>query len=474
MALKDLANGTPKGHKFALRDLPKGHKVLKYGHPIGVLTKDVKKGEHIHSHNMQTGLGDILDYRYEPEAISLESQEPQTFMGYRRKTGRVGTRNELWIIPTVGCINALGAEIQDQLREILRSSDDPRKKALANHVFAFEHPYGCSQLGDDLHYTQKALAGLITHPNAGGSLVLALGCENNILEEQLAALPPHDPERIRSLRCQAVENEIEEAVRLGMELIEQMIKDEREACPSSELIVGLKCGGSDGFSGLSANPLLGYFSDMLTAQGGSTILTEVPEMFGAETILMNRAKDEKTFEKIVKLINDFKAYFMRHDEPIYENPSPGNKAGGITTLEEKSLGCTQKSGTSPVVDVLSYGEPLTEKGLNLLQSPGNDLVSSTALAISGAQIVLFTTGRGTPFACPVPTVKVVSSNSELAKRKPHWIDFDAGSLLHGHSMEDVVKAFWQLILDIASGKTEAKAEALSRREIAIFKDGVTL
>lgn len=473
VALKDLPTGIAKGHKYALRDLPQGHRVRKYGHTIGILQEDVKQGEHIHEHNMKTSLGEILDYDYQPIKVDFVPQEPRTFMGYRRKNGRVGVRNELWIVPTVGCINALCSEIQELVRAELRNSEDPRRQAFADSVFAFEHPYGCSQLGDDLKYTQRALGGLITHPNAGGTLVIALGCENNILVDQMAALPEHDPERVRSLHSQSVDDEVAEAIRLSLELIDLMVEDEREECPASDLIVGLKCGGSDGFSGLSANPLLGEFSDVLVAQGGSTILTEVPEMFGAETILMNRAKDEATFLKTVDLINDFKRYFMSYDEPIYENPSPGNKEGGITTLEEKSLGCTQKSGSSTVMGVLDYGEPLKEQGLNLLQGPGNDLVSSTAMAVSGAQIVLFTTGRGTPFACPVPTIKI-STNSDLARRKEHWIDFDAGPLLQGVPMDELREEFMDLVLDVASGVKTAKSEAMHRRGLAIFKDGVTL
>ncbi|MBQ8696507.1 MAG: altronate dehydratase [Clostridia bacterium] len=446
--------GERPGHKYALFDIKAGEQIVKYGYPIGVATADIKKGEWVHSHNLKTGLGEILDYTYEPIPTPTEKDE-DTFIGYLRADGRVGIRNDIWIIPTVGCINDIAKEL-----------------SRLTGAIAFPHPYGCSQLGEDHANTGKLLSALARHPNAGGVLVLGLGCENSRIETLMPYLEGYDPERVLFLEAQKVEDEISEGIALIEKLKERAAKDEHTPVPMSKLVVGLKCGGSDGFSGITANPLVGDFSDMLIGMGGSTLLTEVPEMFGAETILMNRCKDEATFRKTVNMINSFKAYFTAHGEPIYENPSPGNKDGGITTLEEKSLGCTQKSGSSAVVDVLGYAERIREPGLNLVYAPGNDLVAATALAAAGANIVLFTTGRGTPFGCPVPTVKI-STNSDLAKRKSRWIDFNAGVLLEGKNKTETAKELYDLVKDIANGK-QAKNEESGYQEIAIFKTGVTL
>lgn len=456
-----------KGHKVALRDIEAGENVVKYGFPIGYTISPVSAGAWIHTHNLKTNLGELLDYRYEPAALRDQGtvSSCRTFAGYRRSDGRVGVRNEVWIIPTVGCVNRT-AEL------LAKGAHDKAVAAGLEGVFQFTHPYGCSQLGDDHRTTRQILLDLVNHPNAGGVLVLGLGCENNTIPEFKAALGEYDPRRVKFLATQEVDDEIGAANRLLHDLIEYACQCTRSDCPASELAVGLKCGGSDGFSGITANPLVGAFSDLLISCGGTTVLTEVPEMFGAETILMNRAKDEAVFNKTVKLINDFKQYFQSYNQPVYENPSPGNKKGGISTLEDKSLGCTQKGGTSVVVDVLSYGEQVHTKGLNLLQGPGNDAVACTALAAAGCQIVLFTTGRGTPLGTAVPTVKI-STNSELFSRKQHWIDFDAGVLLAGKAMTEVKEEFFDFIIAVASGK-KTKAEQMGFREIAIFKNGVTL
>ena len=447
--------GDKAGHKFALRDIKRGEQIIKYGYPIGRASEDIKSGEWVHTHNLKTGLGDIINYTYSP-VPTPDAKVSDTFFGYERKDGRVGVRNELWIIPTVGCVCDVAREI-----------------ASRTGAYAFTHPYGCSQLSDDHENTKKILADLIRHPNAGGVLVLGLGCENNRISELKKLLCGYDEERIRFLEAQSVNDEIAEGVKIIGELKEIAARDTRTEQPLSKLVIGLKCGGSDGFSGITANPLVGRFSDKLTACGGSTILTEVPEMFGAETILMNRCIDKATFDKTVGMINSFKNYYKANGQPIYENPSPGNKDGGISTLEEKSLGCTQKSGDAAVVDVLSYGERVSKSGLNLLYSPGNDLVAATALSAGGAQIVLFTTGRGTPFGAPVPTVKV-STNSLLAKKKSAWIDFDAGVLLNGADMEEVSNDFYKTVKQIANGEKLAKNELNGYREISIFKTGVTL
>ncbi|GGC84070.1 altronate dehydratase [Thalassobacillus devorans] len=463
----ELLSDVPKGHKVALSRLDKGDHVIKYGFPIGHVTAPIQQGEWVHTENTKTNLEGVQEYQYQPKFEDNPYPfEGRTFQGFKRKNGEVGVRNELWIVPTVGCVNGIAERIikifQSEVGDI----------APFDNIQVLKHNYGCSQLGDDHVNTRTILTNAVKHPNAGGILVMGLGCENNNIKEFEASLGDYDEERVKFLLSQEVSNEIEEGVKLLHQIYEAAREDKREEVPLAELKVGLKCGGSDGFSGITANPLLGRFSDYLVAQKGTTVLTEVPEMFGAETILMERARDEEVFEKTVSLINDFKQYFIQHDQPIYENPSPGNKDGGITTLEDKSLGCTQKAGTSVVTDVLKYGETLSTKGLNLLSSPGNDLVASTALGAAGCQIVLFTTGRGTPFGSFVPTMKI-STNSELYQNKPHWIDFNAGSLIEGESPDKVLRDFINYIIAVASGEP-VNNEKNDFREIAIFKSGVTL
>ncbi len=454
----------PAGHKFALADLAEGVPVIKYGFSIGNTTAAVKKGEWIHTHNLKTGLGDLLEYSYEPDSIEEKFTEDATFMGYRRKDGRAGVRNEIWIIPTVGCVNNVASRIAELSKGLVRENIEA--------VCAFPHPYGCSQMGDDQEHTRQILANLINHPNAGGVLVLGLGCENSNIDVLKGYLGEIDSDRVKFLVAQESDDEIAEGVGIVKGLAEYTAQFQREPISVSELVIGMKCGGSDGLSGITANPAVGRFSDILISKKGTTILTEVPEMFGAETILMNRCANEALFDKTVDLINDFKNYFKRHNQTIYENPSPGNKKGGISTLEDKSLGCTQKSGSAVVKGVLAYGETVSTPGLNLLSAPGNDLVAATALAASGAHIVLFTTGRGTPFACPVPTVKI-SSNSRLAGKKDNWIDFDAGVVAEGESLDAAGQRLFDEVVAVASGR-KVKSELAGFHDMAIFKQGVTL
>lgn len=459
-----LKNDIPAGHKIAIKDIQKGENIIKYGQSIGHAIFDIQKGEHIHTHNTESNLSGIKEYTYSPDFKEIKSEIPKTFMGYRRPDGKVGIRNEIWIIPTVGCVNSIVKEIENRAQKFKTESIDG--------IYSYNHPYGCSQLGGDMQNTLKYLAGLINHPNAFAVLVIGLGCENGNIDQLKKVLGNYDESRVKFLVAQDCEDEIGEGVSIIKELTLKADKCKRETCSVSDLVIGLKCGGSDGFSGITANPLLGSLSDRIIAQGGSAILTEVPEMFGAETILMNRCRTKDVFDKTVDLINNFKKYFMRYGEKVDENPSPGNKEGGITTLEDKALGCTQKCGTASVEDVLNYGEPVKKKGLLLLQAPGNDLVASNALAASGAQIILFTTGRGTPFGCPVPTVKV-SSNTKLYEKKKTWIDFNAGVLLEDMKMPELTEEFFDFILDVCSGKT-VKSEKLDKTGLAIFKDGVTL
>jgi altronate hydrolase len=461
-----LAEDIPAGHKLALAPLAEGDAVRKYGFVIGEATQPVAAGTWVHSHNLRTRLSGTLEYAYDPVARngSTPTQVP-TFMGYRRANGRIGTRNEVWIVNTVGCVNTAAERIARIASE--------RFAGRVDGVHAFSHPYGCSQLGDDLRNTQKVLAGLLRHPNAGGVLVLGLGCENNQMDELLTLAGDVDRERLRFFNTQDVVDEVEEGVDAVAELVARMEDDARVECSASELVIGHKCGGSDGFSGITANPLVGRIADRLTAMGGGVILTEVPEMFGAEQVLMNRAADEGVFGDVVAMVNDFKEYFIRHGQPVYENPSPGNKAGGLTTLEEKSLGAIQKGGAATVSRVLRYGEPASTGGLSLLEAPGNDGVSSTAMVASGATVLLFTTGRGTPLGFPVPTIKI-SSNSHIAEKKPHWIDFNAGALLDGGAtMDGLADDLFARVLAVASGE-QTNNEKHGYREIAIWKEGVTL
>lgn len=436
-------NKIAAGHKIALSDIKKDEPIIKYGFSIGRAKTDIKKGEHVHCHNIYSDMKKIDSYSYLPDFKELPKASPRKFMGYKRKNGKVGIRNEIWIIPTVGCVNAVAKAIEEESREFKTDNIDG--------IFSYSHPYGCSQLGGDQLNTQKFLCGLINHPNAAGVLVVSLGCENNNLDEMKKVLGDYDGMRVKFLVCQEVEDEIAQAKKLVKELCDYADSFKRTECDVSELCIGLKCGGSDGFSGITANPLVGRISDKLISLGGAAILTEVPEMFGAETILFNRCRTKSVFEKAVKLINNFKDYFAFYGEPIDENPSPGNKAGGISTLADKALGCTQKGGNAPVEDVLEYGELVNKKGLSLLNAPGNDLVAACALAASGAHIVLFTTGRGTPFGCPIPTVKI-SSNSDLFKRKQKWIDYNAGAVLEKTSFETCTNDLFDLIISIAEGK----------------------
>ena len=435
------------GHKYALRDIAAGEDVVKYGMPIGHATKAIAKGEHVHVDNLATNLGEVLEYSYEPEFTDLKRVEPPTMKAYRHADGRVGVRNDIWVVPLVGCVNRLAERLAQSCGGV-----------------ALTHPYGCSQLGQDHETTANLLARLCRHPNAGGVLVVSLGCENNTLESFRERLGDVSGLNIRFMRAQDPGDEYARGLELIAELDAARPK-ERVEVPVSELVVGLKCGGSDGFSGLTANPLVGRFSDWLAARGGSTLLTEVPEMFGAETLLMKRCRTREVFDRCVRMIDDFKGYYAAHKQPCYENPSPGNKAGGITTLEDKSLGCVQKGGSAPVEDVLGYGEAVRRRGLTLVTGPGNDLVASTVLAAAGAHLILFTTGRGTPFGCVVPTMKI-ASNDALAAAKPNWIDWNAMSAPD-------VDAFARKVVAVASGEP-AKNELAGDRGIAIFKDGVTL
>jgi altronate hydrolase len=454
----------PAGHKVALRPIAAGEEVRKYGWPIGRATAAIRPGEHVHTHNLATALTEHEDYAFEPQSPEPLPPTAATFMGYRRKDGRVGTRNEIWILCTVGCVARTAQRIAAEATR--------RFEGRVDGVHALTHPFGCSQLGGDLDATRAMTAALASHPNAGGVLFLGLGCESNQLSDLLASAPNLDRERVRAFTAQEMEDELEAGLGAVEELVAIAEKDRRETCPVSDLVLGVKCGGSDGFSGLTANPLVGRIADKVCGGGGTAILTEIPEIFGAERLLMARATDEAVFRGLGEIVNDFKAYFTGHGEAVSENPSPGNIAGGITTLEEKSLGAVQKAGRGPVTEVIRYAEQAHRPGVVLLEAPGNDAVSSTALTAAGATVILFTTGRGTPLGFPAPTLKI-ASNSGLAQRKPHWIDFDAGRLATGDPPDAAADRLMDLVLATASGRP-TRAEDNGEREIALWKRGVTL
>lgn len=453
-----------RGHKIALRDIAEGDPVIKYGNVIAVATKNVKAGDWVHTHNVRTNLSESDTYTYEHVESKLPEIQERTFQGYLRQDGRAAIRNELWIIPTVGCVNSVAGELAKQNQHLVAGSIEG--------LYSFPHPFGCSQLGGDHEQTKKLLTALVRHPNAGGVLVLGLGCENLTMSQFQEELGSWDPARVKFLVCQNVEDELAEGGRLLAELAEYAGSFQREEISASKLVIGMKCGGSDGLSGITANPTVGRFSDYMVSIGGSTVLTEVPEMFGAESILFNRCQSREVFDKAVSMVNDFKAYFVEHGQVVYENPSPGNKAGGITTLEDKSCGCVQKGGHAQIVDVLRYAEPVTKRGLNLLSGPGNDLVSATNLTAAGAHMILFTTGRGTPFGAPAPTVKI-STNTALAEKKSGWIDFNAGTVAEGEPLNDAGLRLLDFVLSVASGE-RTQTEKKGYREISIFKDGVVL
>ena len=460
-ALEDIG----RGHKIALSDIAEGSAVTKYGNTIAAATRAITKGEWVHTHNVKTELSEEAEYCYDHKVYDLPEVAPRTFMGYRRADGRAAIRNEIWIIPIVGCVNGIAKQLVEENQDLVSGSIDG--------LYYFPHPFGCSQLGDDLAQTKKLLTALVKHPNAGAVLCLGLGCENLVLDMFKEALGEYDSDRVKFLICQEVPDELEAGSAILKELADYAGTFRREEIPASELVIGMKCGGSDGLSGITANPTVGRFSDRLIALGGSTVLTEVPEMFGAENILFSRCENEEVFEKAVKMFNDFKKYFTDHGQVVYENPSPGNKAGGITTLEDKSCGCVQKGGSAQIVDVLSYAEPVTKKGLNVLSGPGNDLVSATDLTAAGAHMILFTTGRGTPFGAPAPTVKI-STNTALFEKKSSWIDFNAGTVADGkETLDEAGDRLLDYVLRVASGEL-TQTEKHGIREISIFKDGVVL
>ena len=460
----------PFGHKIALFHIKQGENIIKYGYPIGHATMDIPAGTHVHTHNLRTNLAGQVSYTYTPDTspCTAPKTDSEYFQGYVRKNGKAGTRNELWIIPTVGCVNKtaeqIAARAKAKLAHLLGNGIDD--------IIASTHPYGCSQMGDDQTHTQRLLAGLARHPNAAGVLVLSLGCENNNLENFTKFLGDFDTETTRFITTQDCRDELELGVEYICQLAETAKTQKRRPVHVSNLTIGFKCGGSDAFSGITANPLCGRITNIITNLGGSAILTEVPEMFGAETILLNRACDKQVFDKAAGMVNGYKKYFETHGQVVYENPSPGNKEGGITTLEEKSLGCIQKGGRAIVNDVLDYAAPLSRKGLNLLDGPGNDIVSTSNLAAAGAQIIVFTTGRGTPLGAPVPTIKL-STNANLTQAKPNWIDFCASPVLSNPDFDALSADFYSYIIEVASGR-KTKNEENGYKEIAIFKNGVTL
>lgn len=469
------AADVPFGHKIALKPIQAGEPVIKYGYSLGVAKQAIAPGEWVHSHNLASALASELKRGgYKPAELAsanASKEAGRTFDGFRRPDGAVGIRNEVWIINTVGCVNNTAARIADAARARIAG-----KFPTVDGIYTLSHPFGCSQLGGDLEYTQKILAALVRHPNAGAVLILGLGCENNQMKQFLEVVGPQTEGRVKYFNAQEVDDEVEFGAQAVVKLAEYASQFKREPVPVSEMIVGMKCGGSDGLSGITANPLVGRIADKLAAAGGTAILTEVPEMFGAEDVLLRRACSSDVYDNTIDLVNDFREYFRKHNEPIDENPSPGNKEGGITTLAEKSLGCVQKGGTAPVAQVLKYGERAQPKlgGIALLNGPGNDGVSGTALSGAGVHMVLFTTGRGNPMGFPAPTVKI-ATNSPLATHKKNWIDFSAGPVADGTAtLDELADKLFDQLVEIASGRQQTRSEINGYREISIWKDGVTL
>ncbi len=460
-----IAEDIPQGHKVALSEMAEGTDVIKYGVAIGHVTTDVHPGQWVHTHNIGTNLSGEVAYEYHPEPAVLVPRTPDMFMGYRRSDGRAATRNEIWIIPTVGCVNEVAHALADSCQDMVNGTLDG--------IHYFPHPFGCSQTGKDHEQTERLLVALSRHPNAAEVLFLSLGCENCTHQQVLDELGEYDPELVRFLTCQDVPDELESGREIVSELAETAKKARREPIPASELVVGMKCGGSDGLSGITANPVIGRVSDIAVSEGGTSVLTEVPEMFGAESFLLRRCSSKDVFDEACAMLNGFKEYFLSHGEVVYDNPSPGNKAGGITTLEDKSCGCVQKGGTASISAVVPYAGTVQTHGLNLLCAPGNDMVSTTALTAAGCHLIMFSTGRGTPFGAPAPTLKVFT-NTQLAERKPNWMDFNAGTVADGTvSVDEAAEALWKLVLETASGRLTS-AERRGSREISIWKDGVVL
>ncbi|MDP1559944.1 MAG: altronate dehydratase family protein [Pirellulaceae bacterium] len=471
----------PAGHKMAIRPIAAGQWVIKYGLPIGLAQTDIAVGQRVHVHNVKTGLdaGIATQPDWEPlpaapltTPILTTGDDPNQFLGYLRENGQVAIRNEIWILNTVGCVNQTAQQLAAWANRTLVG-----RVPNLDGVYAFSHPYGCSQLGDDLQATRNILSGLTRHPHAAAVLFLGLGCENNQLQMQLDAIGPEALKKVRWFSTQDVSDEMEQGRQWLTEMAQQISRYTRQPLPANKLILGMKCGGSDGFSGLTANPLLGRIADWHCAMGGTSLLTEVPEMFGAEPVLLGRCDQPSTRTAVDQMIETFKDYFRQHDQPISENPSPGNKDGGLTTLEEKSLGCVQKGGTAALIkQCVPYGGQASAElgGLGMVNGPGNDGVSITALTAAGAHLVLFTTGRGTPMGAPAPTMKI-ATNPTLAKQKPGWIDFSAGDFITGTATLDELRdRLWEQILRVASGQQEAKNELNGYREIAIWKIGVTV
>ncbi len=480
-----ILSAIPGGHKVALCSIAAGEKIIKYGYPIGKAKTPIAAGAHVHTHNLETLLSEASEYHYDESraqeylkeaAVAAARIKGTEIQAFRRADGKIGIRNEIWIVPTVGCVNRTAEALARWADDAFAGGNEDRDSAIEGSaiegVYAWTHPYGCSQMGEDHAATRTILADLVKHPNAAAVLVIGLGCENNTVDEFRKILGDYDGERVKFLVTQKAGDEIAEGKKILTELASYARHFKRESVSASELVIGMKCGGSDGYSGITANALVGRVCDTITAMGGTAILTEVPEMFGAEQMLMDRCESRPLFERTVSLIDNFKEYYTSHNQVVYDNPSPGNKDGGITTLEDKSCGCVQKGGKAPVRGVLRYGERISGKGLQLLEGPGNDIVSTTAMTATGAHIILFTTGRGTPLGAPIPTLKI-SSNTDLAKRKNGWIDFDAGRLFT-EDADTVLEDLLALIFRTASGENKTKNEMNGYREIAIFKDGVTL
>lgn len=449
----------PYGHKVALVSIPKGGRIIKYGYPIGRAVRSISPGEHVHVHNTESGRahGDTARPVIREESSLIPRFPQDTFLGFRRQDGRVGVRNHVLVMASVHCVNGgverIGREVPG--------------------VVALPHIYGCSQLGEDLAQTRRVLEGYVSHPNVGATLIVGLGCEALPTRELVDGLRDRGY-RVELLLLQEIGGS-RAAVRKGKELAAELLgevgKLRPEPVPLSELVVGVECGGSDAWSGVTANPAVGAIADALVAHGGTVILSEVTEFIGAEHILAARAISPEVGKAILRAVARREGVAVEMGVDLRgAQPSPGNMEGGLTTIEEKSLGAIVKGGTTPVREFLGYGERPSARGLVVMDTSGNDLESVTGMVAGGAQVVLFTTGRGTPVGNPIVPVIKISSNTPLYERMRDDLDFDAGSILRGEPPTSVAARLAALLLEVAGGRP-TQAEVWGHREFAIEPRG---
>ena len=446
-----LLDSVPPGHKVAIRPVAAGEPIFKFGWSIGVATKPIRVGQHVHTQNVK------CDHHIDLEAIStdvpaeLPRLEGHTFEGFRRADGRVGTRNYLAVISNVNCSASVA-------RMIASRFDQQTLAAFPNvdGVISFRHEGGCAMAfnGSRHRMLSRVLGGMARHPNIGGFLLVGLGCEQGTLDH-LVQSQGLQGEAVPVLSIQSAggtSKTVERGVEIAAGLLKQVNGFQRETVPASHLVLGTECGGSDGYSGITANPALGAAADRLVACGGTAILSETSEIFGAEHLLTRRARSRAVAEKLLERIEWWKWYCSNYGEELDNNPSVGNKAGGLTTITEKSLGAVSKGGTTPLEAVYEYAEPVQQQGFVVMDTPGFDPASVTGMVAGGANLIAFTTGRGSCFGSkPTPTFKI-ASNTRLFQQLPEDMDFNAGQVVEGRSVDEVGQELFSRLLDTASGK----------------------